>query len=182
MSVQAKSTVPIKKSPAPGLQLVPPADLFDRMAKVYDSVAHRAFEIFEHNGRSFGRDLENWFRAEAELLHPVHIDIAETEGALSVRAEVPGFSAKDLEVSIEPRRLTITGKRETTEERKDKKMIYQERCSDQIMRVLDLPVAVDGDKASATIRNGVLELNLPKAPAPKKVPIETKGGNADPEC
>ena len=182
MAGQAKSAVPTKKSPAPGLRLVPPADLFDRMAKVYDSVARRAFELFEHNGRSFGRDMENWFRAEAELLHPVHIDIAEMEDALSVRAEVPGFTQKDLEVSIEPRRLTITGKRETTEERKDKKMIYQERCSDQIMRVLELPVAVDGDKASATIKNGVLVLNLPKAPAPKKVPIAVKGGNTDPEC
>ena len=181
MSVQAKSAVPVRKSPAHGLRLVPPGDLFDRMTNIYDSVARRAFEIFEHNG-SIGRDLENWFRAEAELLHPVHIDIAETEGALSVRAEVPGFTAKDLEVSIEPLRLTITGKRETTVERKDKKVIYQERCSDQIMRVLDLPVAVDGDKASATIKHGVLELNLPKAPAPKKVRIEAKGGNADPEC
>lgn len=182
MSVQAKSTVPVKKSPAPALKLVPPTDLFDRMEKLYDSVARRAFELFEHNGRGFGHDLENWFRAESELLHPVHIDMTETGDALAVRAEVPGFTANDLEVSIEPRRLTITGKRETSEERKDKKVIYQERCSNQIMRVLELPVAVDGDKASATIKDGVLELNLPKAPAPKKVQIEAKGSITDPEC
>ena len=180
---QAKTAVPIKKSEAPAaLKLVPPADLFDRMAKIYDSVAHRAFELFEHNGRNFGRDLEHWFRAEAELLHPVPVDVTETGEGLAVRAEVPGFTAKDLEISIEPRRLTISGKRETKTERKDKKIIYQEQSSDQIMRVIDLPVAVDGDKAVATIKDGMLELNIPKAAPPKKVPIRTKAPNEDPEC
>jgi HSP20 family protein len=183
MPEQAKTAVPIKKSEAPAaLKLVPPADLFDRMGKIYDSVAHRAFELFESNGRSFGRDVENWFRAEAELLHPVHVHISDTEGGLAVRAEVPGFTAKDLEISIEPRRLTISGKRETKEERKDKKVIYQEHCSDQIMRVIALPVAVDGEKASATIKDGMLEVNMPKAAPAKKIPIRAKEGSPDPEC
>jgi HSP20 family protein len=183
MPEQTRNTVPVKKSPAPAsLKLVPPADLFDRMGKLYDSVAHRAFELFESNGRSLGRDLEDWFRAEAELLHPAHVDISETGEGLAVRAEVPGFTAQDLEISIEPRRVTISGKRETKEERKDKKIIYQERCSDQIMRVIDLPVAVDGDKAAATVKDGILELNVPKAAPAKKVPIRTKAENADSEC
>jgi HSP20 family protein len=172
MPEQAKTAVPIKKSEAPAaLKLVPPADLFDRMGKIYDSVAHRAFELFESNGRSFGRDVENWFRAEAELLHPVHVHISDTEGGLAVRAEVPGFTAKDLEISIEPRRLTISGKRETKEERKDKKTVYREHCSDQILRVIDLPIAVDGEKASAAIKDGMLEVNMPKVVPAKKVPI-----------
>lgn len=183
MPEQAKTAIPIKKSEAPAsLKLVRPADLFDRMEKIYDSVARRAFELFESNGRSFGRDLENWLRAESELLHPLHVDISDTEGGLSVRAEVPGFTAKDLEISVDPRRLTISGKRETKEERKDKKTIYREHCSDQIMRVIDLPAAVDGEKASATIKDGILEVNLPKAAPSKKVPIQAKEVNADPEC
>ena len=183
MPEQAKTTVPVNKAAAPAsLKLVPPADLFDRMGKIYDSVARRAFELFESNGRSFGRDIENWLRAEAELLHPVHIHISDTEGGLAVRAEVPGFTAKDLEISIEPRRLTISGKRETKEERKDKKVIYQEHCSDQILRVIDLPVAVDGEKASATIKDGMLEVNIQKAAPARKVPIQAKEGNPDQEC
>ena len=183
MPEQAKTTVPIKKSAAPAaLKLVPPADLFDRMGKIYDSVARRAFELFEHNGRSLGRDLEDWLRAEAELLHPVPVDISDTEKELAVRAEVPGFTAKDLEISIEPRRLTISGKRETREERKDKKVIYREHCSDQIMRVVALPAAVDGERASATIKDGMLEVNMPKAAPAKKVPVQAKEASADPEC
>ena len=175
MPEQTKAVEPAMRSItlAP-LRLVPPADLFDRVERLYDSVARRAFELFENNGRNLGRDLEDWFQAESELLHPVHIDVAESDENLTVQAEVPGFTDKELDISLEGRRLTITGKRETREERKEEKTIYTELCSDQILRVIDLPVDVEAAKAAATLRNGVLELKMPKAAPAKKVPIESK--------
>jgi HSP20 family protein len=157
-------------APAP-LKVVPPGDLLKRAEQLYDNIARRAFEIFEGNGRLFGRDLDNWFKAESELLHPVHIDITEAGNDLTVRAEVPGFTAKELEVSVEPRRVTISGKRETKEERKDKKVVYSESCSNRLLRVIDLPANVDADKASATLKDGILELRVPKAAPAKKVAI-----------
>ncbi len=156
------------------IRLVPPDDLFDRLRETYDSIARRAFEIFESSGQTFGHDLGDWFRAESELLHPVHLDIAESGNALTVRAEVPGFSAKEIEVSVEPRRLTISGKRETKEERKTGKTIYSERCADQILRVLDLPAEIDTGKVEATLRDGILELAMPKAAEAKKIRVEPK--------
>jgi HSP20 family protein len=164
------------------LKLVPPAELFERVGKIYDSVARRAFELFESNGRNIGHDLEHWLRAEAELLHPVHVNMTEGTEGLTVRAEVPGFAANELDVSIEPRRLTISGKRQTKEERKEKKTIFRETCSDEIMRVIDLPVTVDAAKASATLHEGVLELKMPKAEPAAKVPIQVKVPNTDAEC
>lgn len=148
--------------------------VFERMQKTYDSIARRAFELFETNGKVSGRDLEDWFKAEKELLHPVHINIAETDDALEVKAEVPGFTAKELEVSVEPRRLTVTGKRETKEERKEGKKVYSEHCASQILRVVDLPAEVDAAKVTATLKDGVLEFVMPKAAPAKKVPITTK--------
>jgi len=180
MPEQAKAVATTKQPTGPPpLRLVPPRDLFRRVQKFQDEIARRAFEIFEGNGRAFGRDLENWFTAESELLHPVHIDIAESDGDVTVRAELPGFTAKEIEVSLEPRRLTIAGKREAKEERKDKKTVYTERCSDQLLRVIDLPAAVDTETAAATLKEGVLELKLPKAAAAKKVPITAKTANQD---
>lgn len=177
MPGQAIAIEPAKRSTTPApLQLVPPAALFDRIQQLQDAIARRAFQFFEDDGRIVGQDLEDWFKAESELLHPVHIDVAESGEGLTVRAEVPGFSAKDLEISLEGRRLTIAGKRETKEERKDKKTIYTERCSDQVLRVVDLPVAVDAAKAAATLKDGMLEIKAPKAAPAKKVPIETKAG------
>jgi HSP20 family molecular chaperone IbpA len=52
-----------------------------------------------------------------DMLHPVHVNIVEAEDSLEVKAEAPGFREKEIEVSVEPRRLTITGKRETETKR-----------------------------------------------------------------
>lgn len=146
----------------------------EQIQRLHDQIAHRAYEIFDWNGRMFGRDIEDWLCAETELLHPVHLDFSESPESFSVRAEVPGFSAKDLEVNLEPRRLTIAGKRGTKEEHKSKKTIYSERCSDQILRVLDLPAEVDTEKTKATLRDGILELEIPKATSSKGIGIEPK--------
>jgi len=174
MSEAAKAVEPAKKAATPTpLKLVTPGEIFDRMQRITDSIARRAFEIFEGNGGTFGRDLENWFKAEREMLHPVHIEVSEKDNDVLVRAETPGFTAKDLEVNLEGRRLTVAGKRETKEERKDEKMIYSERCSDEIMRVIDLPTDVDAEKAEATVKDGVLELKIPKAAPAKKIPIQS---------
>lgn len=156
------------------LMLVEGETLSDRIRCTYDTIARRAFEIFEREGRHFGHELENWFMAEHELLHPVHVTVKELDGKLDVRAEVPGFEAKELEVSLEPTRLTISGKKEATEEGKKGKTIYEESCSKEILRIVDLPVAVEVGKAEAKLNNGVLEVMAPKAKEMKATAIEVK--------
>ena len=159
-----------ERAPSIPTKLVPAADLVKRLQELHESIAHRAFEIFESRGQAFGRDLENWLQAESELLHPVHVDVAESDEGLTVRAEVPtSFRAENLIIGVEARRLTIAGEREAEEERRNEKTIYRESCSDQILRVIDLPAEVVAAKAVATLRDGVLELKMPKAAPAKKV-------------
>jgi len=173
MKEQSVAITQQEKKPAP-MKLLPGSDLVDRIQELPNSIARRAFEIFEGRGRALGHDLEDWLRAESEFLHPVHLDIAESDDALTVRAEVPGFSAKELEVGVEPHRLTISGKRETSEERTSKKTIYTEQCLNQIFRAIDLPAEVDSKKVTATLKDGVLELWMPKAAKAQKVRVEEK--------
>ena len=149
-------------------------EAFDRIQQIYNSIARRAFEIFDNNGRWLGHELEDWFRAESELLHPLHLEIAESDDHVSIRAEVPGFSTKELEVSVEPRKLTIAGKHEAREENKKGKTIYSELCANEILRVIDLPAEVDSSKVSAILKDGVLKVELPKAPHAKAVRVEPK--------
>ncbi|MBI4478515.1 MAG: Hsp20/alpha crystallin family protein [Acidobacteria bacterium] len=175
MAEAVKVLEPTKKATAPApLRLVPPSEIFDRVEKLYDQIARRAFEIFDRNGRIFGRDLEDWFKAESELMHPAHLDVSESEKEIAVRAEVPGFAANELDISLEGTRLTVAGKRESQKERKEKTTVYKEHCSDQLLRVVDLPATVDAAKAEATLKDGVLELKLPKAAPAKKIAIEPK--------
>lgn len=174
MSPQAATAMQPAKSPVPVKHSVT-GDVFDRIQQIYDSIARRAFEIFDNNGKSLGHDLEDWFRAESELLHPVHLEMAESDDNLTVRAEVPGFSTKELEINVEPRKLMILGKHEAQEESKKGKTIYSERCAREILRVVDLPAEVDSSKVSAILKDGVLNIELPKAAHAKTVRIEPKG-------
>ena len=173
MKKQSVAVMQPAKEAAP-MKLLPGSDLFDRIHNLSDSIARRAFEIFEDRGRAFGHDLEDWLRAESEFLHPIHLDIAESDDAVTVRAEVPGFSAKELEVGVEPHRLTISGKREAKEEHKSKKTIYSEHFRNQIFRAVDLPAEVDTSKVTANLKDGVLELSIPKATEVHKVRVEEK--------
>jgi len=149
-------------------------NVFDRFQQAYDSIAKRAFEIFDNNGRWFGNDLSDWLQAESEIFHPVHLEIADTDEALTVRAEVPGFTAKELDIHVEGNRLTIAGKHESMEESTKGKTIYSERCAKEILRSVELPSDVDGTRVNATLKDGVLNLELPKAPHAKSVKIEPK--------
>ncbi len=144
---------------------------FDR---IYNSIARRAFELFEGNGRWFGHDWDDWFRAEAELLHPVHLEMKETDENFNIRAEVPGFAANDLEISVEPRLLKIAGNRETKEEEKKAKVIRCELCANQILRLVELPADIDTSKVSATLKDGLLTVELPKAEPARTVRIQPK--------
>jgi HSP20 family protein len=161
------------------LRIVEPQVLYDRMNQLYDAIAQRAFQIFEDGGGLGGHDQENWFRAESELLHPAHVSISESEDMVLVDAEVPGFNPEELKVSLEPRRLTISGKRESSKEQKEKKAktVYHEQCSSEILRVLDLPSDVDASKTTATLRNGVLELRMPKTAQARSTQVQVKAAS-----
>ena len=146
----------------------------DRVKEVFDSISRRAYDLFDRNGRVDGRDIENWFTAESELLHPVKVQLAESEEALEIKAEVPGFSEKTLEISVEPTRVVISGNRESTREEKKGKTVYSEIRSNQIMRVIALPAEVNAEKATATLKNGTLELSLPKIAKTQAIKLQPK--------
>jgi HSP20 family protein len=151
---------PIQKGAEP--QLVAVNTTFGEINTLPDTIARRAFEIFQSRGRTDGRDQEDWFRAEAELFHAAHLYLYDSEDALAVSAEVPGFAPEELSISVEPCRLTIAGKRATNHKSRHR-VLYCDACADRIFRALGLPVEVDPNKATAALRNGVLELALPKS-------------------
>jgi HSP20 family protein len=171
MSPQAATAIQPVKAPVPVTQSAT-GDIFDRFQQTHDSIARRAFEIFNNDGSWSGHELEDWLRAESELLHPIRMEMAEFEDNLTVRAEVPGFSTKELDINVEPHKLTIAGRHQAQEENKKGKTIYSEPCGKEILRVVDLPAEVDSSKVSATLKDGVLNIELPKAAPVKAVRIE----------
>jgi len=69
--------------------------------------------------------------------------------------------------------VTISGKRETSKEKKGKS-VYSETGCDQILHVVHLPAEVETDKVTATLKNGVLALTMPKVAKSRSVRIQAK--------
>jgi len=133
-------------------ELLPASNFFDRIADEFNSIARRSSEIFGRRPRADGY--------LAELTHLGRLDIAQSDYAYNVHVELPGFSANELEVGVEPHRLTIRDKRGISPERPSKKTA--EQCTNTVLGVIDLPADVDSSTVVATLKDGVLELSMQK--------------------
>lgn len=148
-----------------------PEDLRWDMQQVQLATTRRAYELFETRGREHGHDWEDWFRAETELLRPVSVAMSESEDRISVRANVLGFEANELKVSIEPRRLTILGEKQLgVTETEGRKVGLTAWYPDQILQVIDLATDVTAENAVVEFQAGLLKFELPKAPRQKIEP------------
>jgi HSP20 family protein len=164
-----ESVIPAKEV---AIQKVALDSLFKEMAEWSNRIAKRAYEFFAESGFTNGHDRDDWFKAEQELLKPVALDVKDLKDEFVVTAKVPGFDAKDLDIHVSGSRLVIEG-RHATEEKKDKegKPTLTERKCQQIYRMVELPAPVAAEKAHAELKNGELELKLPKAEKPKQIKV-----------
>lgn len=104
------------------------------------------------------------------------LNISETADALAVEAELPGYKMENIEISVMGRDLSIKGQR--TQEGETKATWHRrERLAGTFTRVVRLPFDVDAEKVSASLKNGVLHMTLPKAEAARPRRIEVKAGN-----
>jgi len=173
MKSQQGAQLTRQRAPA-GPIFVEAEKLFEQMKEFSQSVARRAYEYFEARGREFGHDLEDWLRAESELMRRVPVEIKEADGQITVRAEVPGFAANEIKIRVEPKRLVISGKSEKTTKEKKEQTLLSEFRSNQFCRELRLPTEVEPAKTTAVLKDGVLELVFAKAAESKPVAVEVK--------
>lgn len=144
--------------------LVKAEEMFERLADITKETANKAYEIFQRRGGEFGRELDDWFHAESEVLLPVKVEVTETEDRINVRAAVPGFKPEDIEVSVKDNILILTGETESREKREEENTVFSEFRSNKFCRQLTLPSEIDEDKVTANLKNGVLQLTMPKVP------------------
>jgi len=104
------------------------------------------------------------------------IEVFEKEDKFVVKAELPGMKEEDIDVSVVGDTLTIKGERKAESEVKEEDYYCCERSYGSFSRSLAVPTNVDAKKIEATFEDGVLEVNLPKAPEvkPKKITVSAK--------
>lgn len=101
-------------------------------------------------------------------------DIVEHDDYYKVTMDLPGVDKKNVRITVEDGRLTISGER--TEERKQEegRVRRYERFSGSFQRSFGLPEGIDPDSIEAGYRDGVLELTVPKPVEVKPKQIEVK--------
>jgi HSP20 family protein len=102
------------------------------------------------------------------------VDFSETKDAYVVKAEIPGIDAKDIEVALDAQALSIKGEKKQEKEHKDEQFYRTERSHGVFVRTIRLPGTVDGGKVTASFKNGLLTVTLPKAPGAKGAVIPIK--------
>jgi len=110
------------------------------------------------------------------------VNVVESDEALEITAEVPGLAPDDVEITLHDGELKIEGKHQSeseSEEHSDgdsRKVLFRERRSLGFTRTFRLNVEVDPERVSATVKDGLLTVSLPKAAAvqPKRIAVSGK--------
>jgi HSP20 family protein len=97
---------------------------------------------------------------------PVRIDVAESDNAYTVRAEIPGVNKDDIHVAIEGNQVTISSEVKRESETKDgERVLRSERYYGSVYRSFTLPTELDEAASEAKYDSGILALTLAKKPA-----------------
>jgi len=137
------------------------------------------FREFEKMRREMDRFWDSFFergptKAEVGGEFLPALDLAEKDNELVVKCEVPGLEPKDIDISLSDGVLTIRGEKKQEREEKEADYHLVERSYGTFTRSIQLPKEVQSDKISASYKNGILKINLPKSEEAKKKEVKIK--------
>ena len=133
----------------------------DRMNRLFEEIQARG------RGREEGLEAGAWMPA---------VDIYETDDGLVVKAELPGVERDQIGVEVKGGVLTLRGERKHEKEIKEENYHRMERSYGAFVRSFAVPGTVDSDKIAAKLKDGVLEVQLPKVEKakPKQIKVDVK--------
>jgi HSP20 family molecular chaperone IbpA len=141
-----------RKRPLVNIASVDPQEL---QTRIHEAVARRAYQLFEGRGALPGHELEDWRRAESEVVHSLGCGLVTHDEKISVSTDTSLFDEGSMQVCIEPLRLSICGRPHA-----DKVARGQCPSTDFFYRFLSLPAEVDPSRAKARWNGRILEIDL----------------------
>ncbi len=141
-----------------------PWNLFDIMQRDFDRMTGRRLAYPGRDGN--GEVVADWVPA---------VDIVEEKERFVLRADVPGVKPEDIEVDMENGVLTVSGRRNEESSEEHEGMRRVERISGRFFRRFSLPDTANADAISATSKDGILEVVIPKQPAvqARRITVQT---------
>lgn len=103
------------------------------------------------------------------------LNIWSNKDGLLITAEVPGVGPEDMDIQVAGDTLTLSGQRKPEQPEGNVRYHRQERGFGSFHRAIQLPYTIDASKVEATFRNGILQINLPRAEEdkPRKIAVKT---------
>jgi HSP20 family protein len=130
----------------------------DDMERWMEESIHRPF-LFDYGFRPISRLLHD-LRGEGEMTP--YVDVYTTGNEVIMKAELPGMKREDINVRLVDNNLIISGEKKTEEKVEQKDYLRLERSYGSFSRTLHLPEGCMIDKLSATYKDGVLEIRVPR--------------------
>jgi len=106
-------------------------------------------------------DIDNLFANAIPHRLPA-LDLRETDEAFVVEAELPGYTAEEIEIDVHGDTLSLKAHKEESSEKTDAEWLLRERRVDSFERTIRLPDNVDVENVEARARDGILTIKLPK--------------------
>jgi len=153
--------------------------VFRELDERMHAVRELAFDLFVRRGESSGRALDDWVAAERQVLGWPAAELKERNGAYEVEVTLPGFDAKDVEITATPTEVIVHAASARERAGEDATIIWSELEQTEVYRRFDLPTAVKAADITATLDNGVLRVVAPKADV---TPIAEPLSSADAEA
>lgn len=152
--------------------------------RLREQIAVRAHQLAVERGYGPGQELDDWLRAESQLVWKPEMHLEEHPHTLVVKFRVPGIRREDIQVWIDRGSLVLLGEAQPEERAEDVRVHGSEFRYGHIYRQLELPTLVEPEKGKARLDDGVLTITLPKAasaaegtkersPARRKKPART---------
>lgn len=164
-------------------------DLVPRLGRKHTELPQRQsdadpFRLFQRDMNRLFDDffadrgmLMPWGGQEAVETFTPRVDVAETDTEVKVSVELPGMDEKDVTVEMDDNAITIRGEKREEKEEKKGSWSRREQYYGSFHRMVPLPAAVDGQKATAKFKKGVLSITTPKrepgATNRKRIAIES---------
>ena len=149
------------------------SDTFAAMEKGFRELERRLDDVFSDNwGISSRWELPELSRLYKMKITTPRVDIVDRDDDIMVRADVPGVTKENLDVSFTDNTITIKGS--TSAEKKEEKGDYyrNETMKGAFTRTMYLPSDIDGSKARSTFKGGVLEVVVPKLEKARRIKVD----------
>lgn len=139
-----------------------------RGSKLFSSMQREIDHLFD--------DVRKGFDELSTLpLHPA-VDIVEADGELKITVELPGLKPEEVEAIVEGDTLLVRGEKSTSKEDVGKTWRLSERSYGAFSRSIPLPKGVDPAAMQASLRDGVLQITMPRPAGDDRKRIEIKAG------